>query len=336
MRCVAITWREPRIKKITLIWQTDQQRLFPYSWRGTARMRFGDGQSTVNRINLIRVENWKKKQTRKQPGFSICDDNIDHFQFRPQYVVAQTWFPNVKVSDYVVISPSLAGTFIPQTFNFLYFPLLVSILFVCKVKFALSFMKHGFAPRTQSHRPTQAWVNSGPAAFIFSSSPLLLCVPPTEWWKVNSEMMDRRPAEHRWRDRCREQGCRAWLSTTFIGNEGKKNQTVKIFLFLFHCCSAVAMSESGGVAPEAGTRAPSRVTVKNRPAHAKMILSKLQTPVRLSFPRTSFFSSLLLSVYLSSFGDWINGSGKDNITAILPSESVEIVTAAGFIGVHWK
>lgn len=163
-------------------------------------------------------------------------------------------------------------------------------------------MKHGSTSRTQSHSTIQAWVNCVAASFIFSSSPPSLCVLPMEWWKVNSEMMDNRPTEHRWGDRCSARAKPGWAQSLLV-MEGKKNPTVKIFPFLYQSCSAVAMSESGAVVPQAGTRAASRVTVKNRPTCTKSILSNLPTSVRLSFPRSSFFSSLF-SVYLSSFGDW--------------------------------
>lgn len=96
-------------------------------------------------------------------------------------------------------------------------------------------MKRGSACRTQSHQTTQAWVNSVPASFIFSSSPLSLCVPPKEWWKVNSEMMDRRLAERRWADRCREQGTKPGWAQPLLELEGKKNHPLSLPLLLCRC-----------------------------------------------------------------------------------------------------
>lgn len=132
-------------EKITLIWQTDKHLLFPRSWWGTTELRpdwcavaAGSSErlkdsmrcmksfrfsyvSTPNGLELDK--SWKfsrkkkkRQQWRNQPGFGVCVDNIDHFQSRLQYVWAQKW---LNVSDYVLISPCLAGTFLPQTFNFL-------------------------------------------------------------------------------------------------------------------------------------------------------------------------------------------------------------------------
>lgn len=168
----------------------------------------------------------------------------------------------VNVSDYVLISPCWAGTFFPQTFNFLWVSLIVSILFFCKVKFALSFMRHGSTSRTQSHSTTQAWVNFVAAFFYFLPiSNFILCAAErndgkstAKWWtggrRNRGEEIDagsRVPslAEHN-------------LYWKWTGK--KKNWTVKIFLFLFHRCSAIATSKSGAEVPEGGTRAVSRVT----------------------------------------------------------------------------
>lgn len=116
-----------------------------------------------------------------------------------------------------------------------------------KVKLALSFMKRG--SRTQSQPTTQAWVNSVAISFIFSSSPLSLCVPPTEWWKVNSKMMDRRPGEHRWGDRCRDRAVEpGWAQPLLKIEEKKLKQTAKIFLCLF-LCHPLSISLTGAMSP---------------------------------------------------------------------------------------
>lgn len=124
-------------------------------------------------------------------------------------------------------------------------------------------------------------------------------------------------------------GHQAWLSTTFIENGGGKepssfSSTVALPLLCL----------SGAAVPKAGTHAASRVTAQNRPKLAKTILSYLQTSVRLSFGQNIILLYIqYISPQLMTEQDWINESGKDNITV---SDSVEMFMDAHFVGVQWK
>lgn len=127
-------------EKLTLIWLTDKHQLFPHSSWDTARLLldwcaaaagsserlndsmrcmksfcFSEVQSTLNSDKL--GKSWKLCRKKKKKANS--EETSQVLVSGLQYVGAQKWFPSVNVSDYVLISPCLAGTFLPQTFNFL-------------------------------------------------------------------------------------------------------------------------------------------------------------------------------------------------------------------------